>query len=179
MLNWTNEENPLECGGWQCALIEVMTKKRLIDNSKVGARPPLPSNEKYFKENKRRRTRTPDRITGGLMFIARMIRPEISIQVNPLGRWVQEPSVQNLQGAHKVLRYLYSTRQKDVRPKKPSNPVRRIYAGASYGDKEESSRSQTGVLIALGQQPVGWYSRRQDVVALSITEAEYTATAKE
>jgi len=27
----------------------------------------------------------------------------------------------------------------------------------------------------LGEQPIGWYSRRQDVVALSITEAEYIA----
>ena len=37
------------------------------------------------------------------------------------------------------------------------------------------SQSQTGVmtLLTLGQQPVGWYSRWQDIVYLSITEAEY------
>jgi len=49
----------------------------------------------------------------------------------------------------------------------------KIFADASYGDKGETSRSQTGVLTTLGGQPIGWYSRRQDVVALSITEAEY------
>ena len=27
--------------------------------------------------------------------------------------------------------------------------------------------------MTLGNQSVGWYSRRQDIVALSITEAEY------
>jgi len=47
------------------------------------------------------------------------------------------------------------------------------YADASYG--EEKSRSQSRVLLTLGNQPVGWHSRRQDIVALSITEAEYIA----
>jgi len=29
--------------------------------------------------------------------------------------------------------------------------------------------------MTLGYQPIGWYSRRQEVVSLSITEAEYIA----
>ena len=35
-----------------------------------------------------------------------------------------------------------------------------------------------GVLMTFGGQPVGWYSRRQDIVAQSITEAEYIADCK-
>jgi len=52
----------------------------------------------------------------------------------------------------------------------------RIYADASYGG--ENARSQSRVLMTIGRQPVGWYSRRQDVVAISITEAEYIADCK-
>ena len=44
---------------------------------------------------------------------------------------------------------------------------------ASYGG--EGARSQTRALMTLGNQPVGWYSRRRDIVALSVTEAEYIA----
>jgi len=48
-----------------------------------------------------------------------------------------------------------------------------VSADVSYG--RETSRSQSEVLLTLGNQPVGWYSRCQDVVTLSITEAEYIA----
>jgi len=48
-----------------------------------------------------------------------------------------------------------------------------VYADASYGG--EGSLSWTGLIITLGNQLIGWYNRRQDVVSLSITEAEYIA----
>jgi len=47
----------------------------------------------------------------------------------------------------------------------------KAYADAPYDGIE--ARSQTGALLTLRGQPIGWYSRRQDVVSLSITEAEY------
>jgi len=62
--------------------------------------------------------------------------------------------------------------------RKPGNLDLKIFSDASYGDKGETSRSQTGVLTTLGEQPIGWYSRRQDVVALSITEAKYIANCE-
>jgi len=46
-----------------------------------------------------------------------------------------------------------------------------IYADAWY--EGEGSRSQTGVMITLGNQLIGWYSRRQKVISVSITETEY------
>ena len=46
-----------------------------------------------------------------------------------------------------------------------------MYADAPY--RREGARSQTGALLTLGNQPIRWYSRRQDIVSLSITEAEY------
>ena len=67
--------------------------------------------------------------------------------------------------------YLKSTPQKGVHLKRPTNLELKAYADASYGD--EKARSQNGTLLLLGEQLVGWTSRRQDVVALSITEAEY------
>ena len=112
-------------------------------------------------------------IVGSLLYIARMTRPEISVQVNLLGRCAANPSAANMSAARKVLEYLYSTKQEGIILRKPSNLRLETYANASYGGP--GSRSQTGVLITMGGQPVGWYSRRQDIVSLSITEAEYIA----
>jgi len=32
--------------------------------------------------------------------------------------------------------------------------------------------------MTLGDQPIGWYSRRQDIISLSVTEAEYIASCE-
>lgn len=66
-----------------------------------------------------------------------------------------------------------STKADGLTLKKADDLEVRIYADAAYGG--EGSRSQTGALITIGRQLIGWYSRRQDVASLSVTEAEYIA----
>jgi len=104
-----------------------------------------------------------------------MTRPEISLHINLLGRRAIELSERNMRTALQVLEYLKSTPSKGITIKKLTKRKLslEIFADAFYS--REGARSQTGVLITFGGQPVGWYSRRQDIVALSITEAEYIA----
>jgi len=104
-------------------------------------------------------------VVGGLLFIARMTRPEISIHVNLLGRRIKDASPTNYQTALGVLRYLHSTSSDGLILRKADDLKNRIYTDACYGGDE--ARSQAGVLMTLGNQLVGWYSRRQDVVSLS------------
>ena len=102
-----------------------------------------------------------------------MTRPDIAIQVNLLGRRASNPSQRNRKAAMATLLYLSKTISDGIILRKPSNLNLVVYADASYGG--EQSRSQSGALLTLGNQPVGWYSRRQDIVSLSETEAEYIA----
>jgi hypothetical protein len=116
-------------------------------------------------------------IVGSLLYIARATRSEISIHVNLLGRRTIAPSIRNLVTAKDICRYLLSTKSEGLR----LNPIKdsgleekiEIYVDSSYGGEE--ARSQTGVITMLANQPATWYSRRQDTVSLSITEAEYIA----
>ena len=71
---------------------------------------------------------------------------------------------------------LFVARIEGIKLKKPNDLAIRIYADASYGGEE--ARSQTGVLITLGKHAVGWYSRRQDIISLLITKAEYIANCE-
>jgi len=102
-----------------------------------------------------------------------MTRPAISIHVNLLGRRTKDHDRNNYQTALKVLRYLYLTKLDGLHLKKADDLEIRMYADASYGGEE--SRSQSGVMMTLGNQLVRWYSRRQEIVSLSIMEAEYIA----
>ena len=47
------------------------------------------------------------------------------------------------------------------------------YVNTSQPKEEKGSRCQSVSLVTLYRQPTMWTSRRQDVVAISITEAEY------
>jgi len=105
--------------------------------------------------------------------VARMTRPEISVHANLLGRRTKDATNTHWNTALQVLRYLVSTKYEGLHLKKTPTLSLTIYTDAAYGG--EGSRSQTGAMTCLGNQLVGWYSRRQDVVSLSITEAEYIA----
>ena len=166
----------------QRGLIESMTKTHLEprtyeQSKKLGKGSSLPLDPKSFQpEDELADPKTCQAIVGGLLFITRMTRPEIAIQVNLLGRRAAKPGMQNLQAARQVLEYLYSTRYDGITLKRPITLDLKIHADAKYGG--EKARSQTGVLVTLGNQPVGWYSRRQDIVSLSVTEAEYIAACE-
>ena len=146
----------------------------------------LPLNPESFKEpNDQEQISTLElqkyqSLIGSLLYIARHTRPEISIHVNLLGRRTSKASHNNMQAALQVLRYLISTQadgltiQKEVTMGEPINI--QGFADASYGG--EQSKSQSGSLILLYRNPITWSSRRQDTVAMSITEAEYIACSE-
>ena len=145
-----------------------------VEQGIPGKRSPLPLNPMLYEADEDPTEQKPyQSLIGGLLFVARMTRPEISFHVNLLGRRATNPSTSNMMAAKGILRYLYWSRSEGIILKKPRHLELKVFADASYGGSE--ARSQSGVLITLREQPIGWYSRRQDVVSLSITEAEYIA----
>ena len=123
-------------------------------------------------------------LVGSLLYINRCTRPEISIQVNLLGRRTSRASHNNLQAAMHVLRYLVSSKEKGIIIKRVPGGIKtfqekgiiKAYADASYGG--EQAKSQSGNLVTLNGEIIMWNSRRQDITAQSITEAEYIACSE-
>jgi hypothetical protein len=160
----------------QSGLIENLAKKHGI----VGIKTSMPLARHYFSTITE--TDTPcdkmmyQQIVGGLHYLSRMTRPEASIQVNLLGRRSTNPSTMNMEGAKDLLRYFLSTKMEGIQINKPENLNVVIYADASYGDPiNNSGKSQSGAMTTVGGQLMKWWTRKQDVVSLSITEAEYVA----
>ena len=114
-----------------------------------------------------------------------MTRPDISLHVNLLGRRTSKPELNNLRAAKQLGQYLASTKNEGLilrtnesitQLKSGKDAPIKLYANASYGGG--NSRSQSGSLVILYGTPVMWSSRRQDVVSMSITEAEYIACSE-
>lgn len=101
-----------------------------------------------------------------------MWRPDISHQVGTLSRRTSAPTIRDMELCKHVIRYLLKTKKEGILLGK-CGPVR---AYADAGD-EEDGKCVTGILVKSGNAPLCWVSRQQDIVTLSMTEAEYIAAA--
>lgn len=113
-------------------------------------------------------------IVGGLLYIANMTRPDISSAVSFLSRHLNKPTIRVLKYAKIVLNYLRSTKDRKMHLGDLDGTSLTAFADASFaplGDR----KSQTGGIIKLSGSPVSWFSKKQDTVAKSTTEAEYIA----
>ena len=169
--------------------IENLEKEHGLQASNIPTKS-LPLNPILFEPPKEGEEVTPSQLqkyqslVGSLLYINRCTRPEISIQVNLLGRRTSRASHNNIQAAMHVLRYLASSKEKGVTIKQvpggtktpQEKGVIKAYADASYGG--EQAKSQSGNMVTLSGQIVMWSSQRQDITAQSITEAEYIACSE-
>ena len=76
-----------------------------------------------------------------------------------------------------VRQILYYLRQHPSRPliyRKCQNPQLEVYCDSSYANNDDYS-SISGFAAMFGKKLVSWSSRKQPVIALSSTEAEYVA----
>lgn len=96
-------------------------------------------------------------LVGSLLFISRMTRPDIAIHVNLLGRRMSDPTMKNYQAALRVLSYLKATSTEGITLKRPKNLEIKILANAAYGG--EKARSQSGAILTVGGQAIGWSTR--------------------
>ncbi|KAH9149896.1 hypothetical protein AeRB84_007169 [Aphanomyces euteiches] len=82
-------------------------------------------------------------------------------------------------GSKRPLRYLKKTRLYglELRPTKGLESLDEVFADADWAGDKTSRRSTTGSVVTIGGCPTQWMSKRQGVVVLSTTEAEYIAAS--
>jgi hypothetical protein len=125
----------------QHALIESMATKYLSEQ--ITRKNSLPLNPDLYQEGAEllKDPKEYQSITGGLLFIARMTRPDISFHVNLLGQRAAKPSASNYKAAIGILQHLVTTKPLGIALQKPTHLNLNIDTDASYGG--EGARSQT------------------------------------
>ncbi|KAJ2932624.1 hypothetical protein H1R20_g4481, partial [Candolleomyces eurysporus] len=123
-------------------------------------------------------------LTGSYQYLASTYRPELSVTAMVLGHHAANPQPKHMSAAKHVLRYLYGTRNYvlmfDPKNKIDDSVDSHIRAAAAFMDTDWASDATTrlsvsGYAIYFMGCLVGWSSKRQRVIALSSTEAEYYA----
>jgi hypothetical protein len=122
---------------------------------------------------------------GMLTYLSRNTRPDIEYAVHQCARFQINPKKAHENAVIRIGRYLLGTKDKGIEftPDKSALDSLECYVDANFAgnySKEHnqnpnSCKSRTGCVIKYAGCPIHWFSRLQSEIALSTTEAEYTA----
>jgi len=119
-------------------------------------------------------------LVGSIMYAMLGTRPDLGYAISTLSKYNDCPADEHHIVAKRVVRYLQRsgdyglmfTAQGEGFPE----PV--CYTDSDWAGDKESRKSTGGYLFTLAGGPVSWKTKRQNVVALSSTEAEYIALSE-
>ena len=116
---------------------------------------------------------------GSLMYAMVCTRPDIAHAVGVLSRFMSNPGKEHWTAVKRVFRYLRGTSDYGLcyqgRPGLEIMLDIRGFVDADWAGDLDQRRSTSGYVFSLFGGAVSWMSKRQSVVALSTTEAEYIA----
>ena len=116
-------------------------------------------------------------VVGSLMYAATGSRPDIAAAVGVVSRYLGNPKLIHCNMVRQILYYLRQYPNESLTFKASENPRLEGYCDASWANNEDYS-SISGFAFLFGNSLVSWSSKKQPVIALSSTEAEYvTATS--
>jgi len=118
-------------------------------------------------------------LIGSLMYAALGTRPDICFAVTFLSQFLQNPGQAHWREAKRVIRYLKGTKEKKLVYCNQNRPLDNFklegFADASWGNDEDDRHSISGYVFTKYGGAISWSSKKQHIVALSSTEAEYIA----
>ena len=116
------------------------------------------------------------KLVGSLLYLT-ATRPDLMFAVGMISRYIENPTELHLQSAKRILRYLRGTLNLGICYKKGGTGSLIAYADSDYAGDVDDRRSTSGYVFMLGTGAVSWSSKKQPVVTLSTTEAEFIAAA--
>ncbi|GKV33525.1 hypothetical protein SLEP1_g42028 [Rubroshorea leprosula] len=113
-------------------------------------------------------------IVGSLMYLT-ATRSDIMNGVSLISRYMEHPKELHLQTAKRILRYLCGTADFGLFYKKADQTDLAGFTDSDYAGDLDDRKSTSGFVFMLGSGAISWSSKKQPIVTLSTTEAEYVA----
>ena len=118
-------------------------------------------------------------LIGSLRYLCNS-RPDITYGVGLVSRFMKKPCKDHLLAAKRILRYVKGTLECGILflAAKENSEIEIVgYTDADWSGDVGDRKSTSGYMFMLGNAPISWCSKKQDVVALSSCEAEYISAA--
>jgi hypothetical protein len=118
-------------------------------------------------------------LVGSLLYIAKCSRPDVNFAVHQLTKFGNCYSQEHWTAAKRVLRYLKQTKDESLSFCKAHHTTDQLklvgYTDSDWAMDVDDRKSTGAYVFFLWNTPITWTTRKQPVVALSSTEAEYIA----
>ena len=163
---------------YQKAYVEGILRKYRMDQSNPM---PTPIGTEYHPHKRLENEEPADKqlyqsLVGSLIYAANTTRPDIAAAVGIAGQFMSDPSIYHWKAVKRILRYLKGTIKKGlVLGGDDQNMVLEAWVDSDWASDVETRKSRAGFVVKLGSGAVMWGSKKQQVVALSSSEAEYMA----
>ena len=102
-------------------------------------------------------------------------RPDIMHAVSLISRFMECPKEIHLLAAKRIFRYLQGTASYGLFYKKGEKSDLFGFTDSDYAGDLDDRKSTSGYVFMLGSGAVSWSSKKQPIVTLSTTEAEFVA----
>ena len=117
---------------------------------------------------------------GSLNHCMQGTRPDLAFAVSLMSKALVNPSEEHFQHVKHIMRYLKGTTKHGLTYRTSANAKfdLQAYTDADFaGGALEDGKSTSGYVFFLAGGPISWQSKRQSIVAISTTEAEYIGQA--
>lgn len=164
----------------QSSYVDKVLARFGMTNSKI-RRIPLPSGNEFkklaFPSTDERNDHPYRELIGCLLYLAVCTRPDISLAVAELARFVSNPQECHWHALTGLLQYVKGTREFGLYYGVDDGKAHRlhVYVDASWADCLQTRKSTTGMLTYVGAHLLDWSSKRQSIITHSTAEAEYVA----
>lgn len=115
-------------------------------------------------------------LVGSLIYLT-STRPDLMYAVSLISRYMSQPTKLHLNAAKRVLRYVKGTTSFGLLYQKGASSMLTAHSDSDYAGCLEDRKSTSGYAFMISSGAVAWSSRKQPIVTLSTTEAEYVAAA--
>ncbi|XP_071728147.1 uncharacterized mitochondrial protein AtMg00810-like [Rutidosis leptorrhynchoides] len=113
-------------------------------------------------------------MVGSLIYLT-ITRPKIAYSVGIISQFIQCPTNVHLDAAKRILRYVKGSIGHGLWYKKCDNVLLNGFVDADWMGDANDRHSTSGYCFNMVSAVISWCSKKQDVVDLSSTEAEYIA----
>jgi hypothetical protein len=103
--------------------------------------------------------------------------PDLMFVVSLISRYMEHPTESYLLAAKRILRYVKGTTKFGMFYRKGGDTEFCGYTDSDYAGDEDNRKSTSGYVFMMNSSAISWSSKKQPVVTLSTTEAEFIVAA--
>ncbi|GJT51341.1 hypothetical protein Tco_0977498 [Tanacetum coccineum] len=114
---------------------------------------------------------------GSLLYLMAS-RPDIMFSVCHCARFQEAPKTSHLEAVKRIFRYIKGTTYLGLWYHKGTDIETVVYADSNHAGDYVDRKSTSGICTFMGCCLTSWFSKKQTVLAISTTEAEYVSAGK-